>query len=217
MVRPDLALYVGWPALDQGKAIRRALDHALATAPGGSAGRRLVSVLIDAAGAPPPDAVAGLLADLGGRLAMAADLEATLAIDPRTIGMRDLAPYRACINRLALRAGPLRKASEALLVAAGTLFPACAVDLTFGRPGQTLASWQAELRRACQAGASHISIEEHAPGDGQDSDHMASLYQGACDALGGAGMPPYEIGHFADPARNRATFCTAPPAATTWA
>jgi oxygen-independent coproporphyrinogen-3 oxidase len=199
VVRPDLALFVSWPALDQGKAIRRALVHALATAPGGTAARRLVSVLIDAAGAPPPDAVAGLLSDLGGRLAMAADLETTLAIDARTIGVGDLAPYRACINRLALRAAPLHKASEALLVAAGTLFPACAVDLTFGRPGQTLASWQAELRRARQAGASHISIEEHLQGDGPDSDHIASLYQGACEALGEAGMPPYEIGHFARP------------------
>lgn len=199
MTRPDLALYVSWPTADRnGRAIRRALDLALATAPGGSAGRRLVSVLIDASGAPAPDAVAGFLADLGRRLALARDLEASLAIDPRTITTQDLAPYAgAGLQRLALRADALSEPSEALLTAASTLFPSCAVDLTFGRPDQTLASWQAELRRARQAGASHISIAEHGLAD--DTDHAASLYQAACDDLRAAGLPPYEIGHCARP------------------
>ena len=194
-----LTLYVAWPAEDRaGHVLRRALDRALAALPGGSAGRRLVSVLIDAAAAPPPGAVAELLAEVGSRLAMAPDLEATLSVDPRTVTAQDLAAWRgAGINRMALRAAALDRASEALLAAASALFPSCAVDLTFGRPRQTLASWQAELRRARRAGAHHISIEEHVPVADEGSAHVASLYQGACVALG-AGMPPYEIGHFAE-------------------
>ena len=196
-----LALFVAWPAEEgAGGALRRALGHALATLPGGPGGRRLVSVLIDAAGAPPASAVQALLADAAQRLAIAQDLEASLAIDPRAITRQQLAGYRrAGINRLALRAGVLDEVAQATLATAADLFPRCALDLTFGRPRQTVVGWRAELDRALELGAGHISLEEHALRQGARSDRAAALYRLATGHLGAAGLPPYEIAHCARP------------------
>jgi coproporphyrinogen III oxidase-like Fe-S oxidoreductase len=193
---------VAWPAEDRdARALRFALDHALAALPGGVAGRRLVSVLIDAAAAPPARAVEALLADAARRLELAADLEASLAIDPRTIAPANLADYRAAgVNRLSLRAGSLDEAAQAALATAAGLFPKCALDLTFGRPRQSLAGWRAELDRAVQLGACHISLEEHSvAAEDASSDRAAAYCVLAIDRLSAAGLPPYEIAHFARP------------------
>lgn len=193
-----LALFVGWPAEDpDGEAVRQALRQALARA---LAGRRLISLLIDADAVPSPGAIERLFGDLHRCVAIAPDLEATLAIDVEAAGS-NLAAWRgAGINRLALRAGVLTPAAENVLAAAGALLPVCAVDLSFGRPGQTVADWRRELLRAKQLGACHLSVEEHAP-PAADGDHLARLYREACGALGTAGMLPYEIAHFAAPGR----------------
>jgi coproporphyrinogen III oxidase-like Fe-S oxidoreductase len=195
-----LSLYVRWPSEDPtGRWVCLALGRALAGVPGGAAGRRLVSVLIDAADAPPASSVRALLADAAGRLDIASDVEVTLATDPGAIPA-PLAAYRAAgINRIALRAGTIG-AAQAVLPAAAELFPRIALDLTFARPGQTVAAWRAELDRAVQLGVGHISIEEHvAAADGADPDQAAALFQVAIDQLSAAGLPPYEIAHFARP------------------
>jgi oxygen-independent coproporphyrinogen-3 oxidase len=197
-----LALFVAWPAEDPaGRALRLALAHALDALPGGLSGRPLVSVLIDLADAPPARAVQALLADAARQLEISADLEASLAIDPRVITAPGLAAYRAAgINRLALRAGILDETAQAALAAASALFPRCALDLTFGRARQTLSGWQAELERAVQLGAGHISLEEHSDeGQGATSDRSAAFYRLALDRLSAAGLPPYEIAHCARP------------------
>jgi oxygen-independent coproporphyrinogen-3 oxidase len=193
-----LALFVAWPAKEGSSALRLALDHALTTLPGGPAGRRLVSVLIDAAAAPPAQAVHDLLADAGRSLEVAPDLEVSLAIDPRAIGPQGLADYRATgIERVVLRAGVLDEPAQAALAAAAGVFPRCALDLTFGRPRQTFSAWQAELDLALHLGAGHVSLEEH--GEGAGSDRAATLYRLAIDHLGAAGLPAYEIAHCARP------------------
>ena len=84
------------------------------------------------------------------------------------------------------------------MLAGARLFPRCALDVTFGRPGQTLLAWQAELDRALQLGAGHISLEEHGE-DGSGSDRAAALYRLAIGHLGAAGLPAYEIAHCARP------------------
>jgi coproporphyrinogen III oxidase-like Fe-S oxidoreductase len=197
-----LALFVAWPAEDlAGRALRLALDHALAALPDGVAGRRLVSVLIDAAAVPPARAVQALLADAARRLKLAADLEASLVIDPRAVAVPIFSDYRAAgINRVSLRAGSLDEAAQAALATAAGLFPRCALDLTFGRPRQSLAGWRAELDRAVQLGACHISLEEHpVAAEDASSDRAAAYYRLAIDRLSAAGLPPYEIAHFARP------------------
>jgi coproporphyrinogen III oxidase-like Fe-S oxidoreductase len=200
--RLALALFVAWPAEDRtGRALRLALDHALPALVGGVAGGRLVSVLIDAAAPPPARAVHGLLADAARQLEVVHDLEASLAIDPRAIAASSLTDYRAAgINRVSLRAGSLDETAQAALATAAGLFPRCALDLTFGRPRQSLAGWRAELDRAVQLGACHISLEEHSvAAEGVSSDRAAAFYHLAIDRLGAAGLPPYEIAHFARP------------------
>jgi coproporphyrinogen III oxidase-like Fe-S oxidoreductase len=195
-----LALFVAWPAGDPaGRALRRALDHAFATLPGGRAGRRLVSVLIDATGAPPASAVQALLADAGRQLEIAPGLEASLAIDPRAVTAQRLADYRAAgIDRVALRAGALDDAAQAALATAAELFPRCGLDLTFGRPRQSLAGWRAELDLALRLGAGHISLEEDGV-EAAHADRAAALYRLAIEHLSAAGLPPYEIAHCARP------------------
>jgi coproporphyrinogen III oxidase-like Fe-S oxidoreductase len=193
---------VAWPAEDPaGRALRLALDHALAALPGVAGRRRLVSVLIDAAAAPPARAVQALLAAAARRLEIAVDLEAGLAIDPRAIAAPDLADYRAAgINRVSLRAGSLDETAQAALATAAGLFPRGALDLSFGRPRQSLAGWRAELDRAVQLGACHISLEEHSvAAEDLSSDRAAAFYRLAIDRLSAAGLPPYEIAHFARP------------------
>jgi len=196
-----LALFVAWPAGDgAGPALRRALGHALAGLPGGLAGRRLVSILIDAAVRPPAGAVHGLLADAARQLGIQSGLEASLALDPRAVTAPQFADWRAAgIERLALRAGALDEAAQAALVAAAAVFPRCALDLTFARPYQTAAGWRAELDLALRLGAGHISLEEHGQGQRARSDRAAALYRLAVDRLGAAGLPPYEIAHCARP------------------
>jgi len=162
-------------------------------------------VLIDTAAAPPPDAAAALLSDVGDRLPMKSDLEASLVIGPEGASGGRLEAYRAAgINRLVLRAGTLDSTVETALAAASALFASCGVDLIFGRPKQSPEAWQAELRRALDAGAHHISIQEHARAACSDpavSEVLADLYQGACETLSAGGMVPYEIGNFALPGR----------------
>lgn len=196
-----LALFVAWPAEDAtARGLRRALAHALAALPGGVASRRLASVLIDAAAAPSASAVHALLAEAGRLLEVAPGLELSLAIDPRGVSGQQLADWRAAgIERIALRAGGLDEASQATLATAAALFPRCAIDLTFGRPRQTLASWQTELDRTVALGAGHISLEEHAEGQGARSDRAAALYRLATGSLDAVGLPPYEIAHCARP------------------
>ncbi len=188
-----LTLYVAWPSEDRtGQALRRALEHASADLPEGVASCRLVSLLIDAASMPPAGAVRALLADAARHFEVAPDLETTLAIDPPAQG---LAAYRAAgINRLALRAGALDRTAQAVLASARQLFPRCALDLAFGRPGQSRAGWRAELDLVLELGVDHISLEEH----DVDGD-LAGFYRLAQDRLGAAGLAPYEIAHFARP------------------
>ena len=192
-----ISLFVAWPAEDpDGRALRRALDHAIDALPN-IAGRRLVSVLIDTAAAPPADAVHALLADVARALAPASDTETSLAVDPRTLAPACLPDYRAAgIDRLVLRAWMLDGAAQEALAAAP--FPRCAIDLAFARPGQTLAAWRHELDLALRLGAGHVSLEEHGD-EGAGSDRAAAFYELAIDHLAAHGLPPYEIAHCARP------------------
>jgi coproporphyrinogen III oxidase-like Fe-S oxidoreductase len=195
----SLSVFVAWPgaAADEERAARalcRALDHELATPPD-LAGRSLVSMLIAGGGPPAP---AGIEALLGG-LAIEPEIEVTLAIEPRAGTAGLLADYRAAgITRLAVCARRLDQAAEAALRTAATLFSRVAVDLTFLRPEQTLASWRAELDRALCLGVGHVSIEEHDE-ETAGSDLAAAFYDLALERLSAGGLPPYEIAHFARP------------------
>jgi len=87
------------------------------------------------------------------------------------------------------------------------------LDLIFGTPLQTPASWQASLAAALALDPAHVStygltIEdgtpfaswyERRPGDFASNDLEAELYGLAIDTLGQAGFEQYEISNFARP------------------
>ncbi len=87
------------------------------------------------------------------------------------------------------------------------------LDLIYGVPGQTLASWEASLRAALALKPPHLSlycltIEPGTPMMGwlrngriasPDPDLAADQYELACDLLGACGMEHYEISNWAKP------------------
>lgn len=98
-------------------------------------------------------------------------------------------------------------------IAAGAGFGRVNLDLIFGIPGQTPASWQRSLERAISFGTSHLSAysltyEPNTPlavlkrlGTIKPVDEQIELamLQHARAALRAAGMPPYETSNFAVP------------------
>jgi oxygen-independent coproporphyrinogen-3 oxidase len=91
--------------------------------------------------------------------------------------------------------------------------PQLSLDLIFGVPGQTLADWEADLRRALSLQPDHLATygltyEKGTPlwkqrERGQlislDEDTELALYNRAIDTLEGAGFEHYEISNFARP------------------
>jgi oxygen-independent coproporphyrinogen-3 oxidase len=89
------------------------------------------------------------------------------------------------------------------------------LDLIFGVPGQTVAEWREDLRRALELGPDHVSTygltyEKGTPlwkrrQRGQvrplDEDAELELYAAAIDALEAAGFEHYEISNFARPGK----------------
>ena len=87
------------------------------------------------------------------------------------------------------------------------------LDLIFGVPGQTPASWTDSLRRAVALGPDHLACYglTYEPGtplrerqvagrvEPMDTDLEADLYEITLDVLAGAGFEPYEISNFARP------------------
>ncbi len=102
------------------------------------------------------------------------------------------------------------EASFALLRSVG--FKNVSVDLMFGLPGQTLAQWEASLRRAIALEPDHISAycltyEEdtdfflrHARGEFRtDAEADADFFILAGELLGAAGFEQYEVSNYARP------------------
>jgi len=87
------------------------------------------------------------------------------------------------------------------------------LDLIFGAPGQTEASWERSLDAALELGVEHVStygltVEEGTPyarwqardpAAFADGDREAALYQLAIEKLTAAGFEHYEISNFARP------------------
>lgn len=159
---------------------------------------------------------------------LAPDVEVTLEANPETLEQQRLVDYReAGINRLSLGVqtltpallpliGRRHTAEQALSTidwakAAGFSNVSC--DLIYGIPGQTLASWQQDLRTLVARGVPHLSLyclEIYADtplgravskGGVQqpDEDLAADMYDWARDYLPQQGLQQYEISNFARP------------------
>jgi oxygen-independent coproporphyrinogen-3 oxidase len=89
------------------------------------------------------------------------------------------------------------------------------LDLIYGVPGQSLASWHYSLEKALQTGASHLSLyllqlEEHTPLgravrartlELPEEDREVEMYYSALNYLAAHGFPQYELSNFAVPGR----------------
>ena len=153
------------------------------------------------------------------------DAEITLEANPTSAEAERSKGYRgAGVNRLSLgmqaldnealrflgRQHSVREALAALEIAA-TIFPRTSADLIYGRPGQSVADWEAELAEALGLPVQHLSlyqltIEKGTPffqeaRDGRlimpEEDAQRTLFDLTGDMTRAAGLAAYEISNHA--------------------
>lgn len=153
--------------------------------------------------------------------------EITLEANPTSVEAGKLAGFRdAGVNRISMGIqalddavlaflGRRHTAAQALaaLATARALFPRASFDLIYARPGQTLAAWRAELRRALGFGLDHLSLYQLTIEPGTpfarlaargelvlpDDDAQAALYQATEAEAARAGLAAYEVSNYAAP------------------
>jgi oxygen-independent coproporphyrinogen-3 oxidase len=191
--------------------------------------RRLTSIFVGG-GTPSlmePATVAALIADARRFFAPAKDLEVTLEANPTSVEAGRFAAYReAGVNRISLgvqslepealrRLGRQHSVEQALaaLEIARRLFPRISFDLIYARPGQTLSSWRAELRRALDLVADHLSLYQltiepgtafealHRRGEIvlPEEDAAAAMYDATAVEAARFGLEAYEVSNYARP------------------
>ena len=207
------------------RAIEAELAASAARTPG-----RTVSTVFFGGGTPSlmqPQSVQAILDAIGKHWSVAADVEVSLEANPTSVEASRFRGYRtAGVNRVSLgvqalddlalkELGRLHSAQEALdaIKVARSIFDRYSFDLIYARPRQTPEAWRAELKRAIDEAAEHLSlyqltIEPGTPFFGlhkagkiaiPDDDLGRELYdltQSVCDA---AGLPAYEISNHARP------------------
>lgn len=174
-----------------------------------------------------PNTVAALIDAVALHWTLAPEAEITLEANPTSVEAGNFAGYRAAgINRLslgvqaldddALKAlGRQHTADEALdaLRLAKRHFDRVSFDLIYAREGQTVRAWRAELSRALDHAADHLSLYQLTIEDGTPfaarhaagtlrlppSGEARALYlltQELCEARG---LPAYEVSNHARP------------------
>jgi putative oxygen-independent coproporphyrinogen III oxidase len=174
-----------------------------------------------------PETVALLLRDARDLFAPAPDLEVTLEANPTSIETSRLAALRdAGVNRISIgiqslepeplamlgRRHSVEQAIEALNIAR-SLFLRVSFDLIYARPGQTVAAWRVELRRALELAADHLSLYQLTiePGTKFEASHRrgeivlpaetvaTALYDATAEEASRFGLLQYEISNYARP------------------
>ncbi|HEY5765576.1 MAG TPA: radical SAM family heme chaperone HemW [Candidatus Deferrimicrobiaceae bacterium] len=175
-----------------------------------------------------PETLRGLLSAVRERFSIAAGAEVTTEANPGTVSPGDLTALReGGFNRISVgaqsfSAGTLRtlgrihgkeEIRRTIRDARSAGFPSVGVDLIFGVPGQTPASWREDLERALALSPSHVSAYALAPEPGTpihtaigrgelrmpSDDEVAELYEETGTLLPAAGLSRYEISNFALP------------------
>lgn len=173
-----------------------------------------------------PEAIAALVRTLRERFGVRG--EVSIEINPELVGAADFAAYAAAgIDRVSIGVQSLVPAEiktlgrkhtvsdvrAAVLGARAAGIRSVSLDLIFGVPGQTAASWAETLAMALELAPDHIStygltVEENTPyhewrerepeafftGDAE-----AELYEAAIVRLSAAGFEHYEVSNFAKP------------------
>jgi putative oxygen-independent coproporphyrinogen III oxidase len=174
-----------------------------------------------------PDTVGALIARARGLFSPTDDIEITLEANPTSIEAGRFAGYRdAGVNRVSIGVQSLeepalrmfgRQHSADQAVAAleigRRLFPRLSFDLIYARPGQTRAAWRAELARALDLAADHLSLYQltiepgtafevlHRRGEIvlPDEETAADLYASTADEAARFGLLGYEVSNYAKP------------------
>ena len=175
----------------------------------------------------PPALVGALLGEAERLWGFAPDIEITLEANPSSVEAERFAGLAAAgVNRVSLglqslddRAlrflGRLHDASEGLaaLKIAQRCFARVNADLIYARPGQAAAEWRAELSRALDLGARHLSLYQLTIEAGTRfatdlrrgafaplaDDPAADLFAQTRELTAAAGLPAYEISNHALP------------------
>ena len=207
------------------RALLAELDHFAALTPG----HRLDSIFFGG-GTPSlmaPATVAAVIDSAVRHWRPAPGIEITLEANPTSVEAERFRGFRAAgVNRVSLGVQALddadlrflgREHSVAEALAAVELaaanFPRHSFDLIYARPGQTMTAWEAELRRALDLAAGHLSLYQLTIEPGTrfhamveqgrlvplDEDVQAALYEQTQALLGAAGLPAYEISNHARP------------------
>jgi putative oxygen-independent coproporphyrinogen III oxidase len=172
-----------------------------------------------------PATVGAILDAIGQHWSIAPDAEVTLEANPTSVEATRFAGYRAAgVNRVSLgvqalddaslkELGRLHTAREALdaVAIARKAFERYSFDLIYARPGQTTEAWRAELARAIDEAAEHLSLYQltiepdtpfaalHASGKLAipDDDNARALYDVTQEVASAHGLPAYEISNHA--------------------
>jgi oxygen-independent coproporphyrinogen-3 oxidase len=172
-----------------------------------------------------PATVASILDAAAALFPLADDLEVTLEANPTSSEAESFAGFRAAgVNRLSLGVqslddaalkflGRQHSAAEAIaaLELARACFPRLSFDLIYARPDQSPAAWRAELSRAIDLAADHLSLYQLTIEPGTKFatlvDHhffapapealAADLFDLTQDVTAAAGLPAYEISNHA--------------------
>ena len=176
----------------------------------------------------PPETVAAVIDTVADAWTLAPDSEVTLEANPTSAEAGRFSGYRAAgVNRLSLGVQALNDAdlralgrrhdtgeAVAAVELARRIFPRISFDLIYARQDQGLAAWRAELGRALELAADHLSLYQLTiePGTrfgelaergrlrGLPADGLAAeMYRATQEICASAGMPAYEISNHARP------------------
>jgi oxygen-independent coproporphyrinogen-3 oxidase len=193
----------------------------------GHGGRKLSSIFFGG-GTPslmPPATVAALIAAAERHWGFEPNIEITLEANPSSVEAARFADLAAAgVNRVSLGLQALDDAALqflgrahdvaeglAALDVAQRCFARVNFDLIYARPGQDLAYWEAELRRALAFGTDHLSLYQLTIEPGTrfetevaqgrltpiDPDFAAELFEQTRAVTNSGGLPAYEVSNHA--------------------
>jgi oxygen-independent coproporphyrinogen-3 oxidase len=174
-----------------------------------------------------PESIGALLGDVSRLFTLGEDAEITLEANPTSIEAGRFRGYAAAgVNRVSIGVQSLDDAALKFLGRhhsaaqardaiglARRIFPRLSFDLIYARPGQSIADWRAELDRALDLAADHLSLYQLTiePGTKFASQYARGAFALPDDGLAAAlydetgavaarhGMAAYEISNYAKP------------------
>ncbi|NRG16744.1 coproporphyrinogen III oxidase [Rhizobiales bacterium] len=224
----DFNSHVRHAPVDQARfaaAFERELEHYAELVPG-----RTVQSIFLGGGTPSlmePATVARVLDKISALWPVDPDVEVSLEANPSSVEAGRFRGYRtAGVNRVSLgvqalddrelkflgRLHDVAQAREAIEIARNT-FPRLSFDLIYARPGQTVAAWRRELKKAISLAADHLSLYQLTIEQGTpfyrlymagkltlpDNDLAADLYEATQEVCAAHALPAYEVSNHAAP------------------